>query len=93
MDVKLCKRVSKFKMSASKAGRWACPKPTKFCLDYFSLTTKRIVLKFGDIVDMDVNLCKRVSKFKILDSNISESIQIPTPNPYIFMFLVIRHIQ
>ena len=73
MDVKLCKRVSKFKMSASKAGRRACPKPPKFCLDYFSLTTKRIVLKFRDIVDMDVKLCK------ILDSYIAETIQIPAP--------------
>ena len=54
MDVKLFKRVSKFKMSDSKAGLWACPKPPKFCLDFFSLTFGRIVLKFGNMVDLDV---------------------------------------
>ena len=54
MDVKLCMRVSKFKMLDSKAGWWACPKPPKFSLDIFSLTTGRIVLKFGNMVDMDV---------------------------------------
>ena len=32
MDVKLCKRVSKFKMSDSKAGLLARPKPPKICL-------------------------------------------------------------
>ena len=31
MDVKLCKRVPKFKMSDSKAGPRACPEPQKFC--------------------------------------------------------------
>ena len=46
MDVKLCKGVSKFRMSDSKAGQRACPKPQKFCLDYFSLTTDGIVLIF-----------------------------------------------
>ena len=43
IDVKLCKRVSKFKMLGSKAGSWACPKPPNFVF-----TTGQIVLKFGD---------------------------------------------
>ena len=68
MDVKLCNRVSKFKMSDSKAGPQAFPKLPKFCRDYFLLTTGRIVLKFGDMLDMDVKLCNRVSKFKMSDS-------------------------
>ena len=38
MDVKLCNRVLKIKMSDSKAGLQACPKQPKICLDYFSLT-------------------------------------------------------
>ena len=38
--------------------------------DEFSVTTERIVLKFWDMVDMDVKLCKMVSKFKMLDSKI-----------------------
>ena len=46
MDVKLCKRVSKSKMSDSKAGPRACPKPPKFCQDYFLLTTEVIVVFF-----------------------------------------------
>ena len=32
---------------------------SKFCLDEFSVTTGRIVQKFGDMVDMDVKLCRR----------------------------------
>ena len=31
-----------------------------------TIGTGRIVLKFGDMVNMDVMLCKRVSKFKML---------------------------
>ena len=50
MDVKLCKRVPKFKMSDSKAGPRACPEPQKFCSDYFSITTEGIV----DIIDIDI---------------------------------------
>ena len=46
IDVKLYKKVSKFKMLDSKAGPWACPKPPKYCLDYFSLTAGRIVHTF-----------------------------------------------
>ena len=42
----LCKRVSKFKMSDSKASPWACPKPLKLCLNYISLTLEGIVLNF-----------------------------------------------
>ena len=47
-DVKFCNRVSKFKMSDSKAGLRACPKSPKFCPDYFSLTstTEGIILSF-----------------------------------------------
>ena len=29
------------------------------------VTTGRVVLKYGDMVDMDVKLCSRVLKFKI----------------------------
>ena len=46
MDVEICKRVSKLKMSDYKAGTRACPKPLNFCLDYISLTTEGIVLIF-----------------------------------------------
>ena len=53
MDMKLCKRVSKFKMVDSKAPPEACQNPPKFCLDEFSVTTGKIVLKFGDMIDMD----------------------------------------
>ena len=42
--------------------------PPKFCSDKFSVTTGRIVLKFGDMVNMDVKLCKRLSKFKMSGS-------------------------
>ena len=45
MDVKLCNRVSKFKMLDSEAGKRACQKPPKFDPDYFSLSTEGIVLK------------------------------------------------
>ena len=34
-------------------------------------TTGRIVLKFEDMVDMDVNLCNRVLKFKMWGSKAS----------------------
>ena len=44
--------------------------PPKFCLDEFSVTTKRIVLKFGDMIDIDMKLCKRVSKFKMADPKV-----------------------
>ena len=43
MDEKLCKRISKFKMSDSKAGPWARPKQPKFCPDYLLLTSEVIV--------------------------------------------------
>ena len=39
-------QVSKFKLSASKAGTRACSKSPKFCLDYFSLSIEGIVLIF-----------------------------------------------
>ena len=55
IKVKLCKRVSKFKMLGSKAGPLACPKSPKLCPDYFSLTTEVIVLKiFLDMINIDV---------------------------------------
>ena len=38
----------------------------KFCSDKFLVTTKPIVLKFKDMVDMDVKFFKRVSKFNML---------------------------
>ena len=44
MDVKLCNRVSKFQMSDSNAGTWACPKPLKCCPNYISTTPEGIVL-------------------------------------------------
>ena len=59
MDVKLCKMVSKFKMSDSKAGPRACPKPPKFC-PYFSLTTEVLVLIFFDMIIIDILFCKEV---------------------------------
>ena len=52
MDVKLCKRVSKFRMSDFKAGPQACPKPLKFCPDYISLTSEGIVLIFFDMINI-----------------------------------------
>ena len=39
----------------------------KLCLDEFSVTTGWVVLKFRDMVDMDMKLCKNVSKFKMSD--------------------------
>ena len=64
-----------------------------------SITTGRIVLKFGDMIDMDMKFCKRISKDPLgvapppllhKRPNISETIQIPVPKPYIFLFLTIR---
>ena len=55
MDVKMCKRLSKFKMSDSKAGPLACPKTPKICADYISLTIGLIVEKFFfDMINIDV---------------------------------------
>ena len=34
------------------------------CLDEFSVTTGRIVLKFEDMKDMDVKMCKENFKIK-----------------------------
>ena len=39
---------------------------TKILSGWVSVTTGWIVLKFGDMVEMDVNLCKRVSKCQAL---------------------------
>ena len=60
MDMKLCKRVSKFKMADSRAPTGACRNPPIFCPDTFSITTGRIVLKFEDMTDIDIKFCKRV---------------------------------
>ena len=43
--------------------------PPQFCPNEFSVTTGRIVVKFGDMVDMDVKMCKSFSKFKMSDYN------------------------
>ena len=48
MDMKSCKRVSKFKMVLKGSSR--------------AVTTGRIVQTFGDTIDMDMEFCKRVSK-------------------------------
>ena len=53
MDVKLCNMVLKFKILDSKAGPGACPKLPKFSPEYFSLTTKGIVLNFFDMINID----------------------------------------
>ena len=42
--------------------------PLKFCRDEFLVTTRLIVLKFGDMIDMDMKFCKKISKFKMTDS-------------------------
>ena len=42
--------------------------PLKFCPDEFSVTTGLIVLKFGDMIEMYMMFCKKVSKFKMSDS-------------------------
>ena len=40
-----------------------CPRGMpKFCLDKFSVTTGWIVLNFGDLMDMNMKFCNRVSK-------------------------------
>ena len=44
MDMKFCKRVSKFIMADSKGPSGACRNPLKFCPDENSVTTGRIVL-------------------------------------------------
>ena len=50
----------------------------KFCPDEFSVTSGRILLKFGEKVDMNVNLCNSVSKSKILDSKAVPQSKYPT---------------
>ena len=37
-------KVSKFKISETRADSWMCPNPHKYCMDYFSETTGWIVL-------------------------------------------------
>ena len=46
IDVKLCKKVKKFRMLYSVAGLWACPKPPNVHSDNFSLFDQGIVLNF-----------------------------------------------
>ena len=36
----------------------------KFCLNEYSVADGQIVLKFGEMVDMDVKLCNSLSKCK-----------------------------
>ena len=67
MDRHFCKRVSKFKLTNSMVPPWegggcgsgACRKPPKFCPDEFTVITCRIVLKFKDMIDMDMKFCKK----------------------------------
>ena len=58
MDVKLCKRVSKFKMSDYKAGSWASSKPLNFCPDY--LTNHLRGICYFHMIDIDKEFCKKV---------------------------------
>ena len=48
----------------------------QICSDELSVTTGWAVLKFEDTFDMDMKLCKRVSKFKMLDSKARECLII-----------------
>ena len=66
MDAQLCNRVLKFKTPDSKAGPRACSKQPKF-VRLRSVTTQQIVLKFGDVEDIDVKLCNRLLKSKRSD--------------------------
>ena len=75
MEVKLCNRVSNFKISDSKAGPQTCPKPPKFCPDYSSLTTEGIVLIFFRYD----RLLQESLKFEIQDS-VADPEACPGPN-------------
>ena len=84
MDMKFCKRVSKFKRQTLRA----CPNLPQFYTDKFSVTTGWSVLKFWDMIDMDMKFCKMVSKGPPRNAppyslhkrpNISETLQIHPP--------------
>ena len=93
-----------FKMMESKADPRACPKLPKFCPDYFSLTTEGIVLNFFwydrywyIILQDSLNLKSQSQGLTLRHAqaqpilkvlNISETIQIPIPKPYILKFYV-----
>ena len=86
MDMKFCKRVSKFKRQTLRA----CPNLPQFYTDKFSVTTGWSVLKFWDMIDMDMKFCKMVSKGPPRNAppyslhkrpNISETLQIHHPPP------------
>ena len=64
--------------------------PSKFCLNEFSVITEQIVLRFPDMVYMDVKLCNRVSKFKMLDSKAGPRVcpKLPTFYPDYFSLTV-----
>ena len=54
MDMKLCNRFSKIKISDSKVCPGVYPKPPKLCSDYFSLATEGIVLNLFDMINVDI---------------------------------------
>ena len=88
--------------------KWHAKNPPKFCPDEFSVTTGRIVLKFGGYVRYGYEVLQEGFKGSPgwegrgvhaapsslhKRPDISETVQIPTPKPYILLFLIIRHIQ
>ena len=60
MDIKLCKRVSKFKMADSESPVRGIPKSI-LILEKFIVFFGRIVLKCLDMIDMDIKFCNRIS--------------------------------
>ena len=54
---------------------------SEFFAHKFSVTTRQIVLKVEDMVNMDVKLCKKVSKFKMSDSIDFELKKVLLPPP------------
>ena len=66
-------------------------------LDKFNIVTTGRILKLRDVINMDIKICIGVSKSPLGSlhkrPNISEIVQIPTLKPYLFLFLMIRHIQ
>ena len=66
MDMKLCKRVSKFKMYDSKAGPWECPNQ-QFFVRTFLTNLSRGCFDFFDMINIDIHLQESL-KFEIPDS-------------------------
>ena len=54
--------------------------PPKFYQEELSVTFRQIVMKPGDMVDMDEKLCKKVSKFKMSDSKAGQRACPKLPN-------------